>query len=434
MNPYSEFPDRVNVCIDIIDTLSGKKDYLYKDPNYTIEDQVWEIAKEYDSMPDFNNIYYGIVFNELENLVIEKYPELDFEFFHDVNGYASGTAFNTPPDNTDWFEIADEEDFFDTIAKLKFDKLDDCFENRIANSAVQSLLEAVDDKESIIVNFNSDSVIQVSKFREAFEVGGEIYDNISIAYKDETLELLVKPKIDKNDDFEYKIVGINDLEVIDTTKPHIGLKGDDINLSVKDEVLQKATEFMDTINKEHSLLLNDTSAMESLRKENVGVIYDSFIALDDDNAEFVKNLINSAKTEFVVRNEDYSRASMFVISEKENDRFSLTIVSNMKVGKDLNTTYGGDEFKFDFVVHNDKVLPLNVEYPDEPFKSYQTFDDKGIANIVEQGEATKDLIRTLENLQEKYQIREKLESHISNLKSETHGDKDDDKSNTRKQR
>ena len=27
MNPYSEFPDRVNVCIDIIDTLSGEKDY-----------------------------------------------------------------------------------------------------------------------------------------------------------------------------------------------------------------------------------------------------------------------------------------------------------------------------------------------------------------------------------------------------------------------
>ena len=132
MNPYSEFPDRVNVCIDIIDTLGGKKDYLYKDPHYTIEDEVWEIAKEYDSMPDFNNIYYGIVFNKLEDLVIEKYPELNFEFFHDVNGYASGTAFNTEDTKMDnWFEIVDEEEFFDTIAKLKFDKLDDCFENRM---------------------------------------------------------------------------------------------------------------------------------------------------------------------------------------------------------------------------------------------------------------------------------------------------------------
>ena len=56
MNPYSEFPDRVNVCIDIIDTLSGEKNYLYKAPHYTIEDRVWELAKEYDSMPEFNNI------------------------------------------------------------------------------------------------------------------------------------------------------------------------------------------------------------------------------------------------------------------------------------------------------------------------------------------------------------------------------------------
>lgn len=52
MNPYSEFPDRVNVCIDIIDTLSGKKDYLYKDliwGNKELE-EIFKLPKNKDGL------------------------------------------------------------------------------------------------------------------------------------------------------------------------------------------------------------------------------------------------------------------------------------------------------------------------------------------------------------------------------------------------
>ena len=121
MKPYNEFPDRVNFCIEIVDELGGEKDYLYKDPHYTIEDQVWEIAKECESMPNFNNIYYGIVFSELESLVNDKYPELEIEFFHNVNDIASDMSFKVKGDSN-YTDITDKDEFFDKLAEIKFDR------------------------------------------------------------------------------------------------------------------------------------------------------------------------------------------------------------------------------------------------------------------------------------------------------------------------
>lgn len=431
MNPYNEFPDRVNVCIEIVDELGGEKDYLYKDPHYTIEDQVWEIAKECESMPNFNNIYYGIVFSELESLVNDKYPELEIEFFHNVNDCASDMAFRAKGD--EYTEIVGKDEFFDKLAELKFDNLKYGLNNATAERALDTLIEAVNDKESIALNYNGNDLIQVVKHREAFRIANEIYDHINITYKDEMLELLVKPEKDEYGEFDYKVVRIDEVPIreaeaiIDTDIPYVKIGIDDINLSVKDEVLQRATEFMDKINQEHSLLLNDTSAMENLRKDNKSVIYDSLRALDDENAKFIKDLIEN-KHDFIVNAK--SKACIFHLENTAENEYSLKVVSDIKTLPNSNTMYGGDEVNFDFVIHNDKLLILNADFVDEP--SNKTFDSKGIADMQEQDEATKELIWKMEDMQERYQIREKMQE-LKTIAAEN-APKDDDKNNTRKQR
>lgn len=441
MNPYNKFPDRVNVCIEIIDELGGEQDYLYKNPNYTIEDQVWEIAKNYDSMPNFNNIYYGIVFDELENLVNEKYPEFEIEFFHNVNDCASDMSFRAKSsDSYAYKDIVDKDEFFDILTELKFENLEYGLNNVTAERALDTLLESVNDKESIALNYNGNDLIQVSKSREAFQIGNEIYDLIYITYKDEMLELVAKPEKDKYGDFEYKVVRIDEVSlreteaIIDTDIPYVKIGVDDINLSVKDEVLQRATEFMDKINKEHSLLLNDTSAMENLRKDNKSVLYDSLTALDDENATILKDLTQFRTPELMTYNENYSRAGMVSVIETGENEYSLKIVSDMKTIKSSATTYGGEETNFDFVIHNDKILVLNASFADEPFQSNKTFDDKGIADINEQRKATLELTDKMQNLLEKYQLKEKLEQYKACLNSETNSKKDENKNSTRKQR
>lgn len=455
MNPYNEFPDRVNVCIEIVDELGGEKDYLYKDPHYTIEDQVWEIAKECESMPNFNNIYYGIVFSELESLVNDKYPELEIEFFHNVNDCASDMAFRAKGD--EYTEIVGKDEFFDKLAELKFDNLKYGLNNATAERALDTLIEAVNDKESIALNYNGSDLIQVVKHREAFQIANEIYDHINITYKDEMLELLVKPEKDEYGEFDYKVVRIDEVPIreaeaiIDTDIPYAKIGVDDINLSVKDEVLQRATEFMDKINQEHSLLLNDTSAMENLRKDNKSVIYDSFIALDDENAEFIKTIIElDKKFKYIANNKTENGEKLEIwLKPKSENEYSVKIIKDLKEIHDEVyenvTTYGGDEVNFDFVIHNDKIMILNVDFPNEPFRSSNTFDDKGIANLGEQNEITKEFKWLVDDLQEKYEIKNSVKKDLEiltgwrkqyeeKLEESRNYYKDDSKNNTRKQR
>lgn len=439
MNPYNEFPDRVNVCIEIVDELGGEKDYLYKDSHYTIEDQVWEIAKECESMPNFNNIYYGIVFDELESLVNDKYPELEIEFFHNVNDCASDMAFRAKGD--EYTEIVGKDEFFDKLAELKFDNLKYGLNNATAERALDTLIEAVNDKESIALNYNGNDLIQVVKHREAFQIANEIYDHINITYKDEMLELLVKPEKDEYGDFDYKVVRIDEVPIreaeaiIDTDIPYAKIGVNDINLSVKDEVLQRATEFMDKINQEHSLLLNDTSAMENLRKDNKSVIYDSFTALDYENAKFIKDLIEN-KHDFIVNAK--GKACIFHLENSGENEYSLKIITDMKILPNSTTMYGGDEANYDFVIHNDKILVLNFEPTtfnnggNVPYIEYKAFDSKGVADMTEQHEATRELDCKMKTLQERYQIREKMQE-LKTIAAEN-APKDDSKNNTRKQR
>lgn len=110
VNVYSDFPDRVEAVIDIIDELGGKQDYLYRNFEHTIEDEVWDVAKEYDNMPNFNNIYYSLAFGELEQLANEKYPELGLEFESDINDLVSSLSFKSQDGY--WYEICDKDDFF----------------------------------------------------------------------------------------------------------------------------------------------------------------------------------------------------------------------------------------------------------------------------------------------------------------------------------
>lgn len=426
MNPYNEFPDRVNVCIEIVDELGGEKDYLYKDPHYTIEDQVWEIAKERESMPNFNNIYYGIVFSELESLVDDKYPELEIEFFHNVNDIASDMSFKVKGDSN-YTDITDKDEFFDKLAEIKFDKLKYGLNNTTAERALDTLIEAVNDKESIALNYNGSDLIQVVKHREAFQIANEIYDHINITYKDEMLELLVKPEKDEYGEFDYKVVRIDEVPIreaeaiIDTDIPYAKIGVDDINLSVKDEVLQKATEFMDKINQEHSLLLNDTSAMENLRKDNKSVIYDSFTALDDENAEFIKTIIElDKKFKYIANNKTENGEKLEIwLKPKSENEYSVKIIKDLKEIHDEVyenvTTYGGDEVNLDFVIHNDKIMILNVDFPNDPFKSSNTFDDKGIANLGEQNEITKKFKWLVDYLQEKYEIKNSVKKDLEIL-------------------
>lgn len=67
-------------------------------PNFKTDDlhqTVWDKAREYPTMPEFCNLYSNTVFEFAEELLIEKFPELeDAGFSYDANGQDVGFAIN----------------------------------------------------------------------------------------------------------------------------------------------------------------------------------------------------------------------------------------------------------------------------------------------------------------------------------------------------
>lgn len=59
------------------------------------EDEVWEVVRESDSVPNFDNILYDLVFLRIKHEVKEKYPKIAIEYFIndlDTHFYINGTA------------------------------------------------------------------------------------------------------------------------------------------------------------------------------------------------------------------------------------------------------------------------------------------------------------------------------------------------------
>lgn len=399
VNVYSDFPDRVEAVIDIIDELGGKQDYLYRNFEHTIEDEVWDIAKEYDNMPNFNNIYYSLAFGELEQLANEKYPELGLEFESDINDLVSSLSFKSQDGY--WYEICDKDDFFTKIAELKLEKIDTKLDIT-SKLVLDNLCDLSLNKESTIALNINGNLLQINNKFEVIDLFDGSYKLLEIYYKDENISLLAKRE---GDYFDYKIISAGGNKIIDDMALFNTIEPDDIDLSKLDKVMTNANKFLSNLNIESSFLL-DTDTMDDFRKEYKSVIYDRFAPLDNDNAKFLKDLIALKTLNFKVKSDD-NQQCIFSLEKKNTDEYSLKIISDIK--SLARTTYGGEEQNFDFIIYKDKVLALNVTTENGGIK---TFSENGIADTEEQVKSTKELLNTLEDLNNKYHIRESIENKV----------------------
>lgn len=124
------------------------------------------------------------------------------------------------------------------------------------------------------------------------------------------------------------------------------------------------------------------------------------------DAKFLKDLIALKTPNFKVKSDD-NQQCIFSLEKKNTDEYSLKIISDIK--SLARTTYGGEEQNFDFIIYKDKVLALNVTTENGGIK---TFSENGIADTEEQVKSTKELLNTLEDLNNKYHIRESIENKV----------------------
>lgn len=90
-----------------------------------IEDEVWQIAREYTSVAPIDNIHYDVLMHHIMYALIEDYPQLqeqDFEIY--VNCYASSLSVHF---NDTWLSLNDFKDltaFLDLLENSN-DELED---------------------------------------------------------------------------------------------------------------------------------------------------------------------------------------------------------------------------------------------------------------------------------------------------------------------
>lgn len=64
----------MNICTNIV-----------QNPNIfeTLDDEVWEFARKYEHVPDFDRIYCIVVCSKLENLIKDAYPTINVNYYID---------------------------------------------------------------------------------------------------------------------------------------------------------------------------------------------------------------------------------------------------------------------------------------------------------------------------------------------------------------
>lgn len=90
-------------------------------PNFKTDDlhqTVWDKARQYPTMPEFCNLYSNTVFEIAEELLIDKFPELeDAGISYDANGQDIGFAIN----GYNIYSMADVEMVLEEIAEEQAD-------------------------------------------------------------------------------------------------------------------------------------------------------------------------------------------------------------------------------------------------------------------------------------------------------------------------
>lgn len=107
----------IDCFVDLITELNAKE-------LENLDAKVWDIAKQYDNMPDFNNIYIEVVFEELIKTLTDKYPDLGLEITYYINGedshfYVNNEEMFDDIDTREFIKKVEDEQVFDTVNKLK---------------------------------------------------------------------------------------------------------------------------------------------------------------------------------------------------------------------------------------------------------------------------------------------------------------------------
>lgn len=120
---FNDMPDSVGI-------LERTVLNMFED-TYGIDDDIWEIAREYNSIPNFSNIYIDIIYSRIEYVLNEYFGALELDINYYVNNLVSTFYVNRSEikNKKELLEVLIEafEEKKDEISDKDIEQLDETF-------------------------------------------------------------------------------------------------------------------------------------------------------------------------------------------------------------------------------------------------------------------------------------------------------------------